>query len=978
VGFALAQGANEYAWKDRPGHLGRAPRRALGQGDHNRTKGEAVEALRFNQFAIDRVAEPVFWVRKDGRYAYVNDAGCRLLGYRKEELLSMSVRDVDPRFEEQEWERHWDKVREKGHVVFETTRRRKDGRDIPVELSVEHQAYGGEEFHCTFARDIRERKRNEALREAQLAVTQVLAQSATLTDATPRLLQNLGAHFKADVAAIWQVDEHAGVQRCLGTWSREPAAVEAFVRVTEQSRFPIGRGIVGRIWENAKPIWISDLGRVEHVVRAGPAAQAGLRSVCGFPIVMRGEVAGVVEFYFTQAMAPAWELDELFAAVGSHIGQFIERVRQQASLRLRERAIDASTQCVCITDPHQADNPVIYASKGFERVTGYRADELVGRNLRLLQGPDTDRRTVEIMRECVRHGRECVVEVLNYRKDGTPFWNEVSITPVRDDAGHINYFVGVHWDVTERKEAEAERARLAAIVEATPDFVCIADWEGRAEYINKGGRRILDIGESEDVRNACLYDYVAEPARATLSDEVLAETLHRGFWEGELTLQSARKRLVPVYGVVLRGGWNEGTPEYLAYILHDISEWKRSEEKRLQLETELRQAQKMEALGQLAGGVAHDFNNLLTAIMNFAAFARQGLPEQSQARADIDEVISASRSGAELVSQLLAFSRRRHIEPTVLDLYEVVAGMEKMIRRLIGEDVELDILPSPEHYWVNADRGQIEQVIINLAVNARDAMPGGGRLKVRVGHADVSGVIRSPGLVHRGRYVKLTVSDSGMGMAPEVQSRIFEPFFTTKLEGKGTGLGLSTVYGIIEQHGGFVDLNSVPGKGTSFHLYLPEVSHAHDPASTEATDPALPVGSETILLVEDQPQVRQAMLRTLLELGYDVLTAGNGEEALQRARAGGRRIDLTITDVIMPAMDGCDLVSRIRKERPDMKVIFISGYMDGRADRVKRFRDAKVLMKPISPDQLAATIRGVLGDPSRAAEAKKPTAAQGT
>ena len=370
----------------------------------------------------------------------------------------------------------------------------------------------------------------------------------------------------------------------------------------------------------------------------------------------------------------------------------------------------------------------------------------------------------------------------------------------------------------------------------------------------------------------------------------------------------------------------------------------------------------MEAVGQLAGGVAHDFNNLLTVILGYSDVLAAKLDPGSLALEELDEIRSAGERAASLTRQLLAFSRQQVLERKVIDVNDLIANIEKMLRRLIGEDIELVTVPDPALRRVFADSGQLEQVIMNLAVNARDAMPRGGKLTLETANVELDqAYARAHATVRPGSYVMIAVSDTGVGMNAETLTRIFEPFFTTKERGKGTGLGLATVYGIVKQSGGYVWVYSEAERGTTFKIYLPP---AEQGAEVEEATAALPPvrGSETVLLVEDEESVR-TLSRTILEsYGYSVLEAGSGLEALEMVRERGGSIDLLLTDVVMPSMGGADLVTRLQVLRPGIRVLYMSGYTDDTVVRHAHLKQGRVfLQKPFTPETLVRKVREALG-----------------
>jgi two-component system cell cycle sensor histidine kinase/response regulator CckA len=431
------------------------------------------------------------------------------------------------------------------------------------------------------------------------------------------------------------------------------------------------------------------------------------------------------------------------------------------------------------------------------------------------------------------------------------------------------------------------------------------------------------------------------------------ELLSRPFWEivhpedREKALDSYSKRLsgratpeVYSFRVVGKGGdvrWAEinvmpieyeGGPAVLCF-LRDITDRKRAEEEVAQLQDQLRQAQKMEAMGRLAGGIAHDFNNLLTVIHGNAQLVAMELREGDPLKGLVDEIRDASMRASGLTRQLLAFSRRQPLEMRVVDLNGLLLGIEGMLRRIIGEDIEVVFRLQEGMGRIKADPGQLEHAVVNLAVNARDAMPQGGRLTVETADVELDEAYARTHLsVEPGPYVMLSVTDTGSGMTPEVKERLFEPFFTTKGPGRGTGLGLAAVYGMVKQSGGHIFVYSEPGHGTTFKIYLPRVEEPAQIAKGPLAERRLPSGSETVLVVEDDAAVRELAVRILKGLGYEVLEAASGEEALGVCKAHGGHIDLVLTDVVMPGMDGRVLVQSLKEVHPGAKAIFMSGYTD--------------------------------------------------
>jgi len=405
-----------------------------------------------------------------------------------------------------------------------------------------------------------------------------------------------------------------------------------------------------------------------------------------------------------------------------------------------------------------------------------------------------------------------------------------------------------------------------------------------------------------------------------------------------------------------------GETERLVIINRDITERKQAEADLQQREEQLRQAQKMEAVGRLSGGIAHDFNNLLGVIIGYSEVLETRLSPSDPLRKSAGEIKKAGQRAASLTRQLLAFSRQQVLQPRILELNVVVADIGNMLRRLIGADIELTTLLDPSLGRVKVDQGQMEQAIMNLTVNARDAMPDGGKLTIETTNAELDESIahRFP-YVQSGRYVLLTVGDTGIGMDEKTQSHIFEPFFTTKDKGKGTGLGLATVYGVVKQSGGYIWVNSAPGQGATFKIYLPLVEEAAPAARQDASPANFSRGSETVLLVEDEDSLRTLTSDQLLQSGYKVLSAPNGARALEIAQEYGGSIHLLLSDVVMPGMSGQVLAKNMAASRPEMRVLYISGYLDrGFGPQANLQPGTLFLQKPFTHYTLIHTVRQAL------------------
>ncbi|HJR75684.1 MAG TPA: PAS domain S-box protein [Nitrospiraceae bacterium] len=674
-----------------------------------------------NRVIVDTALDAVISMDAAGVITDWNAQAANMFGWSREEALGRRVAETiiparDRRTHDQGLE-HFIKTGE-GRILnrrIEMMALHRKGFEFPVEIAVSPARLGEAYIFSAFVRDITARRRAERRLTSQYEVTRVLAESRTLEEAGPRILQAICESLEWEMGAFWRLDRQSQVLRCLDLWQAPALKAEEFVLATWQHTFALGQGLPGRVWSMGKPTWISDVLRETNFPRAEAAAKVGFHGAFGFPIKVGTEVEGTIELYSREIEEPDEELLKMMTDVGLKIGQFGERARAEEALR--------------------------------------------------------------------------------------------------------------------RTEAQ------------------------------------------------------------------------------------------------------------------------------------LQQAQKMEAVGRLAGGVAHDFNNMLTVIRGYSELVLSRLGPTDPLRKELEEVKKAADRASGLTGQLLAFSRRQFIAPKVLDLNAIIQNMEGMLRRLLGEDIiELCTVLEPEAGQLKADPGQIEQVIMNLAVNARDAMPSGGRVTIETGNiefGDNEG--RTPVGVEPGKYVCLIMRDTGHGMDEETQSHVFEPFFTTKEKGKGTGLGLSTVYGIVKQSGGYIEVESKPDRGATFKIYFPCIDGSVQETGGEPVTAESIRGRETVLLVEDEPGVRRLVNETLRLHGYTVLEARHGIEALLTGAKHMGPIHLLLTDVVMPQMSGPEVAEKLLEVRPEIKVLYMSGYPDhpvfskGGVDTERCF-----LQKPFTPSALAQKVREVL------------------
>jgi PAS domain S-box-containing protein len=767
----------------------------------------------------------------------------------------------------------------------------------------------------------------------------------------------------------------------------------------------------------------------------------------------------------------------------------LDRQRLAAQLqesRVHTGALEAAANAVIITD---AAGTIVWVNPAFTSMTGYSPEEVMGRNPRILKSGRQGGAAYQTLWDTILSGRVWTGELVNRKKDGTHYTEEMTVTPLRSETGTVSHFIAIKQDVTRRKEMEATlqeaQRRLQHVLSSSPAalftlrtegegpvFVCtwISDnverllgckaeeimtpggWdsrlhpEDRARVFAEMGRLISDGHLVQEYRfrdHGGGYRWLRDE-KILLRDSAGTAVEVVGSWsdiaarkQAEMDLQESEKKYRVLFdrnphpmwvfdeetlaflavndAAVRHYGWER--EQWLAMTVLDIRPpdeipgfravydqalWEDPSTRRFErfkhrkkdgtvievdiaasrisfegrkarlilatdvtekrsLEAQLAQSQKMESVGRLAGGVAHDFNNLLGVIGGYGELVRKRVKGDPRLLHYVEDIVKAADRAAGLTRQLLAFSRKQVLQPKVLDLNAVVGEMEKMLRRLIGEDVQLATVFDDRLGTVKADPGQVEQVLMNLVVNARDAMPRGGRLTIETQNVDLDRkYCRRHPEVPPGRYVMIAVSDTGQGMPPEVKARLFEPFFTTKAPGKGTGLGLATVHGIVKQSGGHVSVYSEEGHGTTFKIYLPRTDDAKEEAGV-AVEPEVPRGSETILLVEDEGSLRELIREWLEGAGYTVLEGRHGAEALQIGESHPGPIDLVLTDVVMPTMNGRELATQVVAARPQIRTVYMSGYTD---DAVVRHgvlgEEVSFLQKPFTEAALAKKLREVL------------------
>ncbi len=612
---------------------------------------------------------------------------------------------------------------------------------------------------------------------------------------------------------------------------------------------------------------------------------------------------------------------------------------------------------------HDADGKprFLYLSSGVERLHSVKAGDVIG-DAGVLHGQISADQLAALQAaemNSLRNLADFTIELRMLLPDGAWRWLRMCSRPRRESDGRV-VWDGVATDITGSKRAEAERRRLADIIERSLNEIFIFDSQTFTfRHANQGALKNLQYTLGEIVAMTPLdlkpqlseatFRAMIEPLLTDEQESLTFETVHRRA-DGSLYPVEVHLQLV-----------NADDERLFLAVIFDITERKRAEEEREKLHTQLQQAQKMESVGRLAGGVAHDFNNMLSVILGHAELALMKLEPSQPFYSDLLEIHAAAERSADLTRQLLAFARKQAIAPKVLDLNETVEGMLKLLQRLIGEDIDLAWKGGTGVWPVKIDPSQLDQIMANLCVNARDAITGVGNITIETSnaHFDQNFCAEHAGFV-AGEFAMLAVSDDGCGMGKDTLGKIFDPFFTTKEIGKGTGLGLATVYGIVNQNNGFINVYSEPGHGTTFKIYLPRHADAEVAVRERVYEPAAG-GDETILLVEDQPELLEMGKAILESFGYAVLPVGSPDDAIHLAEEYGGEIPLLITDVIMPKMNGCDLAQRLQAVYPNLSCLFMSGYTsDVITSRGVLGEGVHFIQKPFTMQGLAAKVREAL------------------
>jgi PAS domain S-box-containing protein len=868
---------------------------------------------------VENATDVIYTHDLTGRVLSVNKAGETLFGIARDEAVGMSIFDlVAPEFREQARAATAQKLQQGGSTTYTIDIITRAGRRVPLEVSTQIIYEAGEPVAIQgIGRDITERQR------------------------AAETLARRQRYFRA---LIENADDAITIINADGSIRYSSPAVERLTGFTPEERE--GTPVFETIHPDDQASARSHFARLQDQPEEGVAATLRVQH--------RDGSWRFVRFRGRNLMA-----DEAVHGIVVNWHDITEQVDAEQRLKRREQffrsIIERSSDILAVVDAQQT---IRYVSPAFQAITGHEPEQLIGSNGRHLLHPDDTDAVNELFSALFVRNEPTANAVLRGRDaQGNYRTYDVRVRNLLDNPA-INGLIFDARDVTDSKRVEealrTSEERFRKIVETSGEGIGIRDASGELTFVNERFAEMLGY-DSNELIGINVFSLVAPEHRDLLLDSA-GRRQHTGK-SGQVDVEFVRKDGGRIAVILSSSPLYDHAGNFVGALgmLTDITE-------RKQLEAQLRVSQKIEAVGRLAGGIAHDFNNLLTAIRGHVDLLLADVPADSPIRGDVQEIRRGADRAANLTQQLLAFSRKQILQPRVLEVDKVVTGMATLIRRLIGEDIRLETLLKSNDACVHADRGQLEQVIMNLAVNARDAMPRGGRLIVETHVVDIDeDFVRANAGSRAGRYVQLLVRDTGVGMSSETLSHVFEPFFTTKEVGRGTGLGLATVYGIVKQSGGYIRVQSEENVGTGFEILLPYVEATPEVVTEPQARSSMTARGETVLVAEDERAVRALASRILRKRGYHVLEATDGVEALEIARQHEGRIDLLLTDIVMPIMGGRELAEQLRSARPTSKVLFMSGYMDDALlQRGVEQGVGSLLEKPFTPDGLAAKVREVL------------------
>ncbi|MBL9087500.1 MAG: PAS domain S-box protein [Planctomycetia bacterium] len=921
--------------------------------------------------ALDRGDDVALFVREDGTITEAHGAVPRVYGLEPAALVGRTLADLVPPARRTTG----GAVPATGVRVDEAVHRRADGTEVPVEVSLQRIEGGGPAAAALVrVRDITERRRND---DRLHALNRLLRMRSGLSQALTAAPDRAAVY-----AATCRIAAEQGGFRLV--WIGEPApdgrVVAAAVagdardhvgRMTSRWAGAVdGRGPAGRAIAERRTVVCAEIAADPTCAGWVDAARAaGVRSTVAIPVGVAPEGTAVAALVLHAAEPDAFDAEvlDVVESIAAGVVGALDRIAARASEREaneRLRASEAAHRLLFESNPSPMwvfdleTLRILEANEATTAVYGWTREELQQRTLLDVRPAEDVPRFLEFLRR-PRQGITPPTEWRHVRKDGTVFPVRILHSDV-EFLGRAARLVLIE-DLTERRRAEEATRTLIRAVEQSPVSIVVTNRAGVIEYVNPHFCRASGY-EAHEALGANPRILKSGRTPPEVYGDFWRTVLAGRTWRGELvnrrkdgTEFTELATIAPVHDA-------SGAITHFVAVKEDLTDRRAMEARATSAEARFLQAQKLEAVGQLAGGVAHDFNNLLCVILGYGQMVATSLGRGHPEAGKIEQVIAAGKRAESLTRQLLAFSRRQVLQPRVVDLHEVVRGFEKMLRRLIGEDVELRTRFGADAPVVLVDPGQLEQVLLNLTVNARDAMPHGGHVTIGTRSVDVVGGLEIGGeVVEPGPWLVLSVEDDGTGMDRATLARIFEPFFTTKPAGQGTGLGLPTVHGIVRQSGGHVAVESTPGKGSSFSVYLPRFAGHVEAAAPPEVDLGAFAGHETVLVVEDQDGVRELVRAWLEGLGYAVIVATDGLDALDVAERLKRPVDLLLTDVVMPRLGGREVAERLLARWPGLQVVYMSGYTSDVIARQGILESGvRLLEKPLSQAALAKMVRQTL------------------
>ncbi|MBE9529231.1 MAG: PAS domain S-box protein [Proteobacteria bacterium] len=867
----------------------------------------------------------------------INNTACTNLGYSRDELLDRRVTDVDGVLTDKYlWKEHVERVRKFGFLIAEGEHIRSDGTVFAVEKNVKLVQEGDKSYIITVVRDITERRKSEAALQALVEST-VGGVGQEFFD---KIVISLREWLDVDVVIIGEIDSGGEINTL---------SMQVDSEVVKGFSYPLAGTPCEVVINEGYGVFMS--GVSERFPDDKDLIEMNAEGYIGMSLVDKaGRAVGVLCAISRKRLTPPRSAQDVMRIIAGRVSLEIERMRAETELHKLSHAVAQSPVTVVITD---AEGTIEYVNPKFTELTGYKAEEVIGKSPRILKSTAHQPEFYEQLWETITSGRDWRGVFQSKKKDGGLYWEDATISPVLDAEGVITNYLAVKEDITERKEAEeaikASERRYRTLFEDSLDVVFIATPEGELLDINAAGVELFGYSSCEEMLGLNVAESLYQDAHDR--ERLRSEIESRGFVRDFEVVMKKKDGAEIIASITASSFYNEdGCSVSYRGIIRDKTAHKK-------LEAQLLQSQKMDAIGQLAGGVAHDFNNILTSVVLFTHLAMDRIGEEHEAYGDLKQVFSSAERAKDLTRQLLIFSRKQPLKCIPLSVNDSVNGLSRMLDRLIGEDVEIVTALSADLASIEADKGGMDQLVMNLTVNARDAMPEGGRVviktdNVELGPVDCSSICPE---ARPGSYVRISVRDNGTGIDGSVMTKIFDPFYTTKEQGKGTGLGLAVVHGIAKKHGGWIDVESTVGEGTTFSAYFPSSTKTALPDENALIGLTKKINGrgERVLLVEDEDGVREPVAKLLGSNGYNVFEASNAEMAREIFERENGKFNMVLSDVVMPGDNGLTLVSELKEQNPKLNVLLMSGHMDQKSQwSVIHEKGYKFVSKPYTISEL--------------------------